>query len=468
MRLVCCVAGIILMAASAAAAMAQSAAWRPPTDNEITNLIVERNAHRPGQGIVVGVLEPEGQRIVAGGTGAGAAVNGDTLFEIASITKVFTALILADMVNKGEVALDDPAAKYLPPGHRMPERKGRQITLRDLSTHRSGLPRMPDGMRPMTDADGPFADYTEARLLAFLDGYQLTRDIDSRWEYSNLGVGLLGYLLGRAAGVDYETLVRQRITGPLGMKNTMIARLPADTARLAAPFNAYMEPTTPWTFDVLSGACGISSTAADMLIFARAALDPNSPIAPAMKTALSVRTASGNSEITQALGWLVRRGPDGAEILLHDGETWGYRSILALWPSTGRAVVGLANSRSDPAPADLALHILAGAPVQPTPPLFGGRKAITLPAEALDKVVGHYDFGPGFSVAVTRDGVSVYAQREGIAGAPRLPIVPERPFAFFWKDMEAQIRFTADPDGAVTGAEIAQYGQTYSGKRIQP
>ena len=110
--------------------------WQLPSDAEIARLIAARNAPRPGQGIVVGVLGPDGQRIVAGGTGAGARFDRSTLFEIGSITKVFTALVLADMVNKGEVSLDDPAAKYLPAGHRMPERGGRQITLRDLSTHR--------------------------------------------------------------------------------------------------------------------------------------------------------------------------------------------------------------------------------------------------------------------------------------------------------------------------------------------
>jgi CubicO group peptidase (beta-lactamase class C family) len=96
--------------------------WRLPSDDEIRGLIAARNAPRQGQGVVIGILGPEGERIVAGGTGAGAGFDSHTLFEIGSITKVFTALLLADMVNKGEVSLDDPAAKYLPAGHRMPER----------------------------------------------------------------------------------------------------------------------------------------------------------------------------------------------------------------------------------------------------------------------------------------------------------------------------------------------------------
>jgi CubicO group peptidase (beta-lactamase class C family) len=254
--------------------------WKLPSDDEIGKLIAARNAPRAGQGMVVGVLGPEGRRIVAGGTGAGAKVDRATLFEIGSITKVFTGLLLADMVDKKEVALDDPAAKFLPPGHEMPQRNGRPITLRDLATHRSGLPRMADDMREIAHPDGPFADYSEARLLAFLDRYQLPRETGSQWEYSNLGVGLLGYLLARAAGTDYETLLRKRITGPLAMDDTLITLPPSHAARLAPPFDSYLRPTKPWNLSVLTGAGGIRSTAENMLKFAAAVLDSKSPASP--------------------------------------------------------------------------------------------------------------------------------------------------------------------------------------------
>lgn len=149
--------------------------WRLPSDDEIRGLIAARNTPRQGQGIVIGILGPDGERIVAGGTGAGAGFDSTTLFEIGSITKVFTALLLADMANKGEVSLNDPAAKYLPAGHKMPERGARPITLTDLATHRSGLPRMADDMWAVNHPDGQFADYTEERLLGFLDRHKLSR-----------------------------------------------------------------------------------------------------------------------------------------------------------------------------------------------------------------------------------------------------------------------------------------------------
>lgn len=450
------------------------APWQLPSDSEIGKVIAERNAPRAGQGIVVGVLGPDGQRIVAGGTGAGARFDRSTLFEIGSISKVFTALILADMVNKGEVSLNDPAAKYLPAGHKMPERNGRQITLRDLSTHRSGLPRMADDMRAISDPDGPFADYDEKRLLAFLDRYPLTRDPGSQWEYSNLGVGLLGYLLARAAHTDYETLLRERITRPLRMNDTMIALPPSYAARLAPAFDAYMRPVKPWDLAILAGAGGIRSSAADMLTFAAAVMDPNSSIAPAVKTTLSVRIPGKDPQVDQALAWEVFHPAPGRELLRHGGQTGGYRAMLALEPMQGRAVVALANTAGEPSTVDLVHHILIGRPVAPTPavppapPPPTQHTEISLPAAQLDQFAGRYDFGSGIIVAITPEGAVLRAQREGLVGAQALQIFPEAPLAFFWKAVDAQIQFTTDANGAVTGARLSQAGQLLTGKRITP
>ncbi len=441
--------------------------WQLPPDSEISRLIAARNAPRAGQGMVVGVLGPQGPRFVAGGTGAGAQVDRNTLFEIGSMSEVFTGLILADMVNTGEVSLDDPAAKYLPKGHHMPERGGRQITLRDLSTHRSGLPPLADDMDAVDRLDGPFSDYGEAKLLAFLDRYQLTRDIGLQWDHSSLGVGLLGYLLARAAHTDYETLLHNRITGPLGMKDTVITVPPAEAGRLAAPFDAYMRPTKPWNVGIFAGADGIRSSAADLLILARAVLDAKSPITAAVKTALAVRLPVAAHQIDQTLGWQVSHGaPGGGELWLVDGRTGGYRATLGLEPAQGRAEVVLINSAGLPA-ADLGLHLLLGtgllpaAPVPPAPPLPTKHTEIALPAAELDKFVGRYDFGNGFMIAVTRDGATLRVLREDTPDAPAMPIFPEAPLAFFWKAVDAQIRFTTDESGAVTGAALA-------GKRVQP
>ena len=153
-------------------------------------------------GIVVGVIEPNGRRVVAYGhlaNGDPRTVDGDTIFEIGSVSKVFTSLLLADMVNRNEVALDDPAAKYLPDDVTLPERSGKAITLLDLSTHSSGLPPLPTNLKPK-DPRNPYAGYTVDDLYQFLSGYTLPRDPGSEFEYSNLGAGLLGHLLASPRG----------------------------------------------------------------------------------------------------------------------------------------------------------------------------------------------------------------------------------------------------------------------------
>jgi CubicO group peptidase (beta-lactamase class C family) len=376
-------------------------------------------------------------------------------------------------VAKGEVALDDPAEKYLPAGAKMPERGGRKITLKDLSTHMSGLPRLPDNM-PCGDSGDPYADYTEALLLEFLGRYQLPRDIGSVAEYSNLGVGLLGYLLGRAAGSDYETLLRERITGPLGMADTSITLSPGQQARFAPGHDEYMRPAKPWHLPALMGAGGIRSTASDMLKFAAAVLDPQSPIAPAIKIALSEPLKTNSPRVEQALGWQVLHPEPGREVLMHNGGTGGYRSALVLEPAKGTAAVVLANSAAEPSATDLAVHVVVGSPIAPTPPVpppppaASARSEITLPAAELDRVVGRYDFGMGIVFEVVRDGDGLKAQRQGSATGPALPIFPEAPLTFFWKAVDAQIRFIADETGKVTGAEFSENGQMLPGKRIEP
>jgi len=200
--------------------------------------------------MVVGVIEPGGRRVVAYGSlanGDPRPLDGDTIFEIGSISKVFTSLLLADMVNCREVTLDDPAAKHLPEKVKMPERNGRSITLLDLSTHTSGLPNIPGNLKPK-DPGNPYAGYSVDDLYQFLSGYELTRDPGSEFEYSNLGAGLLGHLLAYRAGTDYESLIRTRITRVLGMPGTGITLTPSMQQRMATGHNAMLASARTGTF----------------------------------------------------------------------------------------------------------------------------------------------------------------------------------------------------------------------------
>ena len=207
-----------------------------PTNEEIRAVLADRiDVQKTSVGIVVGVIEPAGRRVVAYGSlakGNGRALDGDTVFEIGSVTKVFTSLVLADMVQRGEAAFDDPVAKYLPEQVKVPERAGRSITLEDLSRHMSALPRLPSNL-VLRNMSNPYAEYSVEQLYEFLSAHELSRDIGSKYEYSNLGVGLLGHALARRAGADYESLVKVRVLEPLGMKSTSITLSPEMKARLA-------------------------------------------------------------------------------------------------------------------------------------------------------------------------------------------------------------------------------------------
>lgn len=449
-----------------------SANRAPPSDAKIAKLLDARIAPLPGAGIVVGVLDHGAARIIArGASGTTAPLGGRTIFEIGSMSKVFTALILADMAAKGEVSLDDPAEKYLPPEAKMPSRDGRSITLRDLATHTSGLPRLPDNM-PMSKPDDPYADYTEEMLLDFLGHYRLARGIGERFEYSNLGFGLLGYLLARAARTDYPVLLAQRITGPLGMRDTTIALSSEQRARFAQGHDQYMRPTSPWSLPTLAGAGAIRSTAADMLIFLRATMDPNSPIAPAMKLATTGRRPIAGSGTEIGLGWIIGTPAKGHEILSHSGGTGGFRTAMVLEPAKRRGIVVLSNEAVEPAPDDLAMHLLLGSPLlsparlPPTPPAAPPAfVAVTLSPKELDRVAGRYEFTPGVVLTVARGGTGLKAR---LTGQATFPIFAEAPLKFFWRVVDAQAKFVAAPDGHVTGVLLTQDGKTLQGQRIAP
>ncbi len=273
-----------------------------PSNDEIREILVKRiDQQKQAVGIVVGVIEPDGRRVVAYGNLANGdlanrdprTLDGDTIFEIGSVTKVFTSLLLADMVNRKEVALDDPAAKYLPENVKMPERSGKSITLHDLSTHSSGLPRLPSNLK-WKDPRNPYADYSVDDLYQFLSGYTLPRDPGSEFEYSNLGAGLLGHLLAYRAGTDYESLIRIRITEPLSMPDTGITLSSSMKQRMATGHTAMLAPVANWDLPTLAGAGALRSSANDMLTFLEAFLGyKESPLAPAMKAMLEVRRPLG-------------------------------------------------------------------------------------------------------------------------------------------------------------------------------
>jgi serine-type D-Ala-D-Ala carboxypeptidase/endopeptidase len=358
----------VRIAGAAAQTPAQSTM---PSDSEIRQILADRiDVQRQSVGIAVGVIGPEGRRVVAYGhpeQGDARPLNGDTIFEIGSVTKVFTSLLLADMVQRGEVALDDPMAKFLPAGVKMPERNGRAITLVDLATHTSGLPRLPTNLQ-IKDVNNPYENYSVEDLYKFLSSYQLTRDIGSQYEYSNLGGGLLGHGLALRAGMSYEALVRSRICDPLGMDSTRITLALEMKARLAVGHNPGLEAVENWDLPTLAGAGALRSSANDMLKFLAANLGyVKSPLAPAMAAMLKVRRPTGQPGLDIALGWHIFT-TNGKQIVWHNGGTGGYRSFMGFDPKAGIGVVVLSNSFTTAGIDDIGRHLLdASAPLAVPP-----------------------------------------------------------------------------------------------------
>ncbi len=186
----------------------------------LQTLLVERVDERKwGTAIVVGISSPQGRQIVSYGTLSvedRRKVDGATVFEIASLTKVLTALVLADTANRGRVKLDSPVSTCVPDGVKIPQHAGKQITFLDLVTHTSGLPLRPTNLASQT-ALNKYAGYTVKQLYEGLATFELSRDPGTKFEYSNWGFGLLGHALGHCAGMSYEALLAERVTGPLGM-----------------------------------------------------------------------------------------------------------------------------------------------------------------------------------------------------------------------------------------------------------
>ena len=297
-------------------------------------------------GVTVGVVHHGVRRVFTYG-----ASKPDAVFEIGSITKTFTGLILAQLVQQKKVRLDEPVRALLPAGTVEKPATGDEITLLDLSDQHSGLPRMPDNFKP-ANPENPYVDYDAKALFAFLGSHGVGRPKEAPFGYSNVGVGLLGAALVQKMGISYEALLEQQVTGPLGMRETAIALAPALRGRLAAGHDRKHAIVREWDFDALAGAGAIRSTAGDMLTYLEAQLHPEAvaskgkATAPAKTLAAAikeshVRRASADDDMEIALGWLhvVASGS-----YWHNGATAGHTAFAAFDPARDFAVIVLCNS----------------------------------------------------------------------------------------------------------------------------
>ncbi len=431
-------------------------------DSAIHAAIEARVAANRNAAIVVGVLEPGGSRIISAGIAderrAGRA-DGNTVFEIGSVSKVFTGALLAEMVRRGEVRLDDPVQKFLPPSVTMPSRNGRQVTLLDLATHRSGLPRMPANFQPK-DTENPYADYTVEQMYAFLSSYALTRDIGAGYEYSNLAVGLLGHVLALRAGTSYEALLLERIVRPLGMSDTRVVLTPAMRERLARGHYATGAPAQNWDLPTFVGAGGIRSTANDMLKFLAANLDVREGLPAALRSAHVMQREGPGTAPAVGLNWHLNRRR-GREFAWHNGETGGYHSYLALDHETRTGVVVLTNTAFSI--DGIGLWVLdSTTTLTQLGPMPVRKEAPARPA-LVAEYVGSYRLTPAIVMTVTADEDRLFLQ---LTGQGRLRVIPESDSKFFLREVDAQISFVRDGAGKVVELVLHQNGADQRAPRI--
>lgn len=427
------------------------------TDKEIADVLRERVAvGKTNQSIVVAVVDENGTRFISYGKTAetAAAKNADenTVFEIGSITKTFTGTLLAEAVRRGEVSLADPISKYLPKTVKTPSRNGKEITLLDLATQSSGLPSLPRNFAPK-DWKNPYADYTIQQMYDFLSGYQLTRDIGAKYEYSNFGMGLLGHILSLRAGVSYEDLTRARILKPLAMNETTITLSPALKARMAQGYDQSGEPVSDWDFLTFQAAGALRSTAKDMAKFVRANIGSSkSDLAIAFGEAHKPRRDVGG-QMKIGLAWHVLSAASG-DIVWHNGGTGGFRSFAGFNEARKKGIVVLSNTAESV--DDIGFHFLDAAI-----PLAKVKLFVAVGEKILDEYVGDYQFAPNVLITVARRGDKLFAQ---LTGQSSLRVFADAENEFYYKVVDARLTFNRGADGKIESLTLHQNGDQIAKK----
>jgi D-alanyl-D-alanine-carboxypeptidase/D-alanyl-D-alanine-endopeptidase len=412
-------------------------------------------------GLAVGLISETGTQVVGYGRVSendGSIPGPDTEFEIGSVSKVFTGLLLAQMVEEHLVELNEPVQKLLGDSMTVPQGE-REITLVDLATHSSGLPRMPDNFNPK-DLTNPYADYSVEQLGKFISAYKLKRQPGARSDYSNLGVGLLGHALALKSGSTYESLLRRRICDPLGMSDTCITLSDGQKARLAQAHDCDGRPESNWDLPTFAGAGAIRSTAADMLKFLAASIGlVKTQLDAAIAASHIVHFETPNGPHDVALCWQVQRKPP---VIWHNGQTGGYHSYAAFSPDKRRGVVVLATTTSGHVDAlgNRLLKLLTDGEAEP----LKLPRAIAIAPEDLEPLVADYKLNLLATVHITRDRERLFLQ---LTGQPKVRFYPESKTRFFCHAVEAAITFEADEAGQIKQLVLHQNGQDLPAPRAK-
>ncbi len=434
-----------------------------PIETLIDPLVAPYVESGNAMGISVGVVR-KGERFAKGygklSESDPRSPDAETLFEIGSISKTFTGILLADAVENGVLKLDQPIQELLPKEVELHVFDDKPISLQHLSTHVSGFPRMPTNFRPK-QPDNPYADYTSDSLLAFLKKFKPTRPPEKRMEYSNIGVGLLGWLLAKQANTDYESLLKKTLLEPLKMEDTVIVLTPELLSRLAPPHNPDGEITSVWDIHHLPGMGGIRSTANDMLKYIEANLNPpDDSFGKAIDLAWKTHQMPiEKKDFAMGLGWHIAR--DG-HTHWHTGGTGGFRTALFIDRRSQTGVVVLSNIAYPEINglAESIIQRLFGMPVEPKK--FD--PVVKVSPEVMQKFVGRFRLGlfSVFTVTVVNEKLLVQ-----LTGQETLRVYPQSETKWKYKVVDAVLTFEMGEDGKCHSLDLFQNGIHQKAKRIE-
>lgn len=443
-------------ASSAASSVGSSPAVSPSRDAPQHDgpdgaLLAERLKY---EGVALAALRiRDGATTFSAASARGPVPDQQALFELGSITKTFTALLLADAVTRGLIKLDDPVETALPDRLKLRDSQGAPLRWVDLATQRSGLPRLPSNLTVRPELTDPYATYDWPQMAAFLSGWRADKPRDTAYEYSNLGFGLLGQALGFLQQRDYATLLRERVLVPLGMADQIFLSPPAGR-RFLDGHDKSGKPVDHWTFrPAMAGAGALLGSTRGLARYAQAAMGQfDHPLKEAFALCLRRHGARDIPGAGIGLAWNSAALP-GRIAFNHDGATFGFSTSLWLDPSKGNASAVLANAGVSV--VDLALHLLE--PTIPPSDMSLTRQAeVPLSPEQLTPLAGVYLLSPSMKITVHADGNRLFARA---TGQQAFELFATSPLTFFAKVTPMEIVF--DPgERAAPALTVRQAGRS--------
>lgn len=403
-------------------------------------------------GVSIAVIRPEGTTFAGYGSTAGASphVPGPrTVFGLASVSKTFSAALLAEAAADGLVKLDDPVARHLPAGPTVPE----TLTLAHLATQHSGL-----ASDPSTDFDpyaaDPYRGWTTERMRVDIARTSLLAAPGETYTYSNMGISLMTAAVEHRRGASFAELLEKRLAAPLGLTATRVG-LP-ESGDVATPCDDELKPVAFWSPSAAAPAGGVASNAEDLARWIRAQIDPPSGrLGDALRATHVPRKAVAEG-LAVGLAWHVNTGPG---VVWHNGRLQGVTSYIGFSKESGVGVVLLVNTGTFLTDG-LARRVLAVAQGEPAEPL-------TLPVESapvpLTGLAGRYQHPHG-TMSFTEESASL---RVGWPGTPTWRIWPSGPDQFFLRAGRVAYRFERDATGRVSGVHVTAGGQTTFAPRAQ-